>query len=364
MLNALRSLVVRASLPSGSRDERSKCKLLLAILEGCPTFALDYSQKKGRLIIMHAQEEHSTPATLFRCPSPTPLTFTANIMKKLLFQLDTDVHPAVFDAVVAYDGGADHVIGHGAVTPETVAPLVEGAIFTRAPKYKKNTALFVGGSDLTTGEALLQTIRAQFFLDFRVSVMLDSNGCNTTAAATVAKLATSGTIAGKRAVVLAGSGPVGQRAAVMLAKEGADVALTSRQMSRAQAACQAMKERFGVEPEPIEAASNAARGKAIEDAQVVVATGLAGAQLLNIRHWKNNSSIELIADANTTPPLGIEGIDMMDRGTERHGKIVWGAIGFGALKLKLQRACIGKLFESNNRILDAEEIFAIAKTMA
>ena len=34
-------------------------------------------------------------------------------MKKLLFQLDTDPHAAVFDTVVGFDGGADHVIGHG-----------------------------------------------------------------------------------------------------------------------------------------------------------------------------------------------------------------------------------------------------------
>jgi hypothetical protein len=32
-------------------------------------------------------------------------------MKKLLFQFDTDTHPSVFDSVVAYDGGADYVIG-------------------------------------------------------------------------------------------------------------------------------------------------------------------------------------------------------------------------------------------------------------
>ena len=49
-------------------------------------------------------------------------------MKKLLFQLDTDTHSSVFDTVVAYDGGADHVIPHGAVTPENVRSLVEGTI--------------------------------------------------------------------------------------------------------------------------------------------------------------------------------------------------------------------------------------------
>ena len=31
-------------------------------------------------------------------------------MKKLLFQLDTDAHPAVFDTVVAYDGGRRPVV--------------------------------------------------------------------------------------------------------------------------------------------------------------------------------------------------------------------------------------------------------------
>ncbi|HLF98377.1 MAG TPA: methylene-tetrahydromethanopterin dehydrogenase N-terminal domain-containing protein, partial [Methylococcaceae bacterium] len=119
-------------------------------------------------------------------------------MKKLLFQLDTDPHPSVFDTVVAYDGGADHVIGHGAVSPENVTPLVEGAIFTRAPKDKKNTALFIGGSDLAAGQELLRAVRKKFFADFRVSVMLDSNGSNTTAAAGVARLAGSGAIAGKK----------------------------------------------------------------------------------------------------------------------------------------------------------------------
>ena len=39
-------------------------------------------------------------------------------------------------------------------------------------------------------------------------------------------------------------------------------------------------------------------------------------------------------------------------------------IGIGGLKLKLHRACIGKLFESSEAVLDAEEIYALAKEMA
>lgn len=285
-------------------------------------------------------------------------------MKKLLFQFDTDQHPSSFDTVVAYDGGADHVIGHGNVTPGNVRALVEGTIFTRAPKDKKNTAIFVGGSDMAAGQTLFNAVQQHFFQGFRVSVMLDSNGSNTTAAAAVAKLASSGTLQGKKAVILAGTGPVGQRAAVMLAQEGADVTITSRNINNAEQACAAMKDRFGVNLHAAEAPDMDTRAEAIKDANIILATGAAGIELLKPEHWQNNPNIEMIADANATPPLGIGGTDMMDKGTERHGKIIWGAIGFGTLKLALHRACIAKLFDDNNQVFDAELIFKLAKEMA
>jgi len=287
-------------------------------------------------------------------------------MKKLLFQIDTDPIPAVFDTVVAYDGGADHVTAYGGIDPSNVGPLVDGAIFTRAPKEKKFTALFVGGSNMAAGEELFAAVKKKFFANFRVSIMLDSNGSNTTAAAGVACMVKSagGSIAGKRAVVLAGTGPVGRRAAVMLAREGAQVSLTSRSMQRAQDSANAIKQRFGVDVTPVEAFDCDARGRAIEGAQLVFATGAASALLLEARHWQNNPGIQIMADANATPPLGIEGVDMMDKGNERNGKVVWGAIGFGALKLSLHRACIAQLFEASDQVFDAEEIYAKAKTMA
>jgi hypothetical protein len=285
-------------------------------------------------------------------------------MKKLLFQLDTDEYPSVFDTIVAYDGEVDRVTAYGGVSPKNVSSLVEGAIFTRAPKDKKNTAIFIGGSDLVAGEALFKAVQAQFFLNFKVSVMLDCNGCNTTAAAGVAKLATHGTLKNKRAVVLAGTGPVGQRVAVMLAKEGAKVTMTSRRLTHAEAVCHKINQQFGINVSPLETMDLDARGAAVEKAHIVFATGAAGVELLALEHWQDNSTIEMIADANTTPPLGIGGIEMMDKGMERHGKIIWGAIGFGALKLALHRACIATLFENNQQVVDAEVIFKLAKTMA
>ncbi len=285
-------------------------------------------------------------------------------MKKLLFQLDTDPHAAVFDAVVGFDGGADHVIGHGGCTPDNVRALVDGAIFTRSPREKKNTALFIGGSDMVAGEQLLDAVQQVFFSNFRVSVMLDSNGSNTTAAAAAAKLLASGGVAGKKVVILGGTGPVGQRAAVMLTREGAEVVLCSRGQARAETACDAIKARFDVDVTPLGTATDADRAAAVADAQIVIATGAAGVQLLSRDAWENNASIEMLADANATPPLGIAGVDMMDRGEVRNGKTCWGAIGFGTLKLALHRACIATLFESNDKVLDAEEIFALAKTMS
>lgn len=284
-------------------------------------------------------------------------------MKKLLYQFDTDALPSVFDNVVGYDGGADRITAFGGVTADKVGGLVEGAIFTRSPKEKKNTALFVGGSDMIKGEALLGAIRAKFFGKFRVSVMFDCNGSNTTAAAAVAWLAHGRNLHGKRAIVLAGSGPVGHRAAALLAREGAQVAITGRKLAVVKAACEAIRARFGIDVEAIEAPAGAERGAAIKDAHIVLATGAPGICLLDAKQWQGNSSLELIADANASPPAGIEGVGLSDRGTSSHGKTLFGALGFGALKLALHRACIARLFEQNDLVLDAEEIYGIAKTM-
>ena len=284
-------------------------------------------------------------------------------MKKLLYQFDTDHIPSVFDSVVAYDGGADHVTQLGGINEVNCSNLIEGAIYTRAPKNKKNTAIFVGGSDLIEGQNLFKAVQGQFFQNFRVSVMLDSNGCNTTAAAGVALLNQATSLKGKTAVVFAGTGPVGQRAAVLLEKSGAQVRLTSRKQQRSAHACDEMAERFGVKLTPMEASDADSTHTALEGAHVVFGAGKAGIQLLDASQWQQHYTLEILADVNTSLPLGFEGIDMMDKDTARFGKQIIGGIGIGALKLKLHRACVAKLFESNEQVLDAEAIYEIAQQM-
>src|SRR5262245_1875834 len=107
--------------------------------------------------------------------------------RKILVQLDSDAHPSVFDRVVAIDAGAEEIFSYGGVTPEQVQGLVHGAIFTRGPKDLKHTALFIGGSNVEAGEKLLAAALAAMIPGFglHVSVLLDANGANTTAAAAV-----------------------------------------------------------------------------------------------------------------------------------------------------------------------------------
>jgi hypothetical protein len=249
------------------------------------------------------------------------------------------------------------------VTAANVGGLVEGAIFTRGPKDKKNTALFIGGGNMAAGQALLAAVQAKFFGKFRVSIMFDCNGSNTTAAAAVAWLAHGRSLRGKHAVVLAGTGPVGQRAAALLSSEGATVTITGRKHDAVQTATASIKSRFGIDVDARAAATNEDRAAAIAGAHIVLATGAAGITLLQSSQWQEHPTLELVADANASPPAGIEGVAMADRGTESHGKILFGPLGFGALKLALHRACIARLFDQNDLVLDAEEIYALAKTM-
>ena len=288
---------------------------------------------------------------------------------KLLFQLDTDPSPSTFDAVVAYDGGADHLISLPGVTPESCGAAVEGVIYTRGPAHKKNSALFVGGSDLATGEALLAAVRRHFFAGFRVSVMLDSNGANTTAAAAVALMmaehgGAGGTpLTGQSAVVLAGTGPVGQRIAGLLGRAGAEVRLSSRALDRAKAAAERVSKRFEVPCAPVAVSDEPSLAGALDGCRIAVATGASGVRLLPEDVWREHPDLEVLADPGTTPPSGIEGIEPFDRGEARHGKRTFGGLAIGSLKLRLHRACIAQLFESNDQVLDVEEIYALARTL-
>jgi hypothetical protein len=278
-------------------------------------------------------------------------------VRNLLLQLDTSPNPSVFDRVVALDGGADEVMSYGGVTEDAVRDLVHGAIFTRGPKDLHHTAVFIGGTDMAAGERLLAAVQKVFFGPMRVSVMLDSNGSNTTAVAAVAKLReAAGGVRGRRVLVTAGTGPVGLRAAGLLAADGADVAITSRRLEAGERAAARIRQRFGgtVRAVALPDASHAAA--ALDGAELLLSAGAAGVCLVPLDAWTGRQGLRAAADVNAVPPYGVEGIEVTDNGTDRGGVAVFGALGVGGRKMKLHKACIARLFERNDLVLDAEEI--------
>jgi hypothetical protein len=285
-------------------------------------------------------------------------------MRKLLLQLDSSRLPSVFDQIVAYDAGADIILSYGGVTEGDVRDLIHGCIFTRGPRDLHNTAVWIGGNNMSAGEQLLALAQDALFDSFRVSIMLDSNGSNTTAAAAVVKIEQAlGDLKDKRVVILAGTGPVGQRAAGLLARDGARVTITSRKPEQGDKARQFISARFDVHVESTTMSDPSQCAKVLEGAEVLLNAGPAGVQMVPRAAWTSIKTLKIAVDFNAVPPLGIEGIDVNDSGQKREGVVMYGAFGVGNFKTRLHKACVAELFTRNDRVMDAEAIADVARTL-
>jgi hypothetical protein len=284
--------------------------------------------------------------------------------RKLLIQLDSDAQPSVFDRVVAYDAGADEVLSYGGVKPETLRDLVHGAIFTRGPKDLHRTALFIGGSNMALGEKLLAEACKHMLPQFglRVSVLLDANGANTTAAAAVRAAARHLDLKMVTALVLGGTGPVGRRVALLLAQQGAEVRVGSREMTKATAIVEALRAQVReAKLEPVAADPSGDLSAALTGRTLVVAAGAAGVVLLPRSVRLACPTLRVMIDLNAVPPLGIEGVGVADKAVDHDGVLGYGAVGVGDTKMKIHKAAIARLFERNDQVLDAEEIYALGE---
>lgn len=288
-------------------------------------------------------------------------------LARILVQLDSDGHASVFDAVVAVDAGVEQLLQYSQVEAANVRGLVHGAMFTRGPSELKRTAIFIGGSSVPQGEAILATIRDTFFGPVRCSVMFDGNGSNTTAAAAVLCAARHADLATARCLILGGTGPVGGRVARLLLGQGASIYLSSRDGSRAQAACSQLLERVPVASnEQVHSVSTEdanAFNEALRSSTIVFGCGAAGVKLLSADQLALASDLQVAVDLNAVPPDGIEGIGVMDKAVQRGARYDYGAIGVGGLKMKIHREAVRTLFTRNDLVLDAEEIFAIGQSL-
>jgi methylenetetrahydrofolate/methylenetetrahydromethanopterin dehydrogenase (NADP+) len=282
-------------------------------------------------------------------------------MKKILIQLDTDQHPSAFDAIAAYDADVDDVIAYGEITPENLTGVVQGAIFPRGPDGLANTAFWVGGSKVRDGEAVFKAARKLFFKPFEPSIMLDSDGSNTTAAAAVARVRGAVELNGNRGAVI-GVGPVGLRTAELLKREGTEVTMFTFPPDvmeggyrRASGIDVAKEAGFEV----IEPGSSDDLDPALSDRVAIFAAGPAGTQILRASGWKRDG-VKVVVDYSAAEPVGVEGVDRGDDLAEEDGVLKLGALAVGGPKMKLQKACIRAMFETKGTVLDLEGVYTVA----
>jgi len=292
-------------------------------------------------------------------------------MKKVLIYLSMEKYASPFDLIEAYDSDVSDlvVVPYTGVDVDDVPGLINDTIFPRHPKDLVNTAVFIGGHDVVKGDEMMDKAVEQMFDPFKISIVADTDGSNTTATGTVVKIKEAiekkgESLKGKKAIIFAGTGPVGLRIGALLVKEGAEVAVTSRGIDRAMAAIEKVKKVYHAELTPYEVRSDEATLNALKDFQpnIVVTTGPPKICIVKREIWEQFDSIEVMADVNAYPPYGVEGVDANDNGVdiEGTGKLGIGALRIGTVKNDVQKKIVKKLFEKKGQVIGLEDIYAAA----
>ena len=294
--------------------------------------------------------------------------------KKVIIFLDTDKHASPFDILIAIDLFPDaQILHYSDVTLRDAKRIIQDAMFPRGPGGAKHTKIFIGGQDVEKALGILEVAKKSLFPPFELSVIIDPRGAYTTASAAVAKTLKLfkekgfGDFKGKNATILAGTGPVGQVAARLYAMEGGNVVLTSRKLNRATAVASKINTEIGTtKVTGAQAAAPDEIGEAIKKADLILAAGAAGIQLLPLNILRDyGKQCKVLGDINAVPPLGIEGL----KSTHKHkeflpGKFGIGALAIGPLKIQIEAEMFRQAVESPNGIVDYKVAHEIAKKLA
>lgn len=270
--------------------------------------------------------------------------------KRLLYIVSAEPHVSPFDINMAYDCGFDAVLPYGGVRASAVRGLVQDIMFSRGAKGARASSLLVASAEPAEAEAAFAAARAALFDPFRIGLMIDPKGAYTTAAALLARVEAVrragglGGLAGAAVVVLGGTGGVGRAAAAMAAADGARVTLVSRDESRATAAAAEVTARCGVEVAGRGAATEVGRAAVAATADVVLATGAAGAVLLGEAAVRALGGPRILVDINAVPPAGLALVEpTADGNAIAPGLFAIGALAVGGLKFKVESALLADL---------------------
>ncbi|MEQ1739218.1 MAG: methylenetetrahydromethanopterin dehydrogenase [Methyloglobulus sp.] len=290
----------------------------------------------------------------------------------ILHMLTTAKNLSPFDVNMAMDAGWVSAVPYINVELGEIQGLVQDAIFSRSAKNLKRTAIFIGGRDTKLAMDMLKTAKKSMVPPFEVSVFADPSGAFTTAAGMMAaverELMTkfNTTLAGKTMLALGGTGPVGQAAAVIAAKAGANVRIIGRQLEKAQQVAEMCNSEFGEGKINITAGADIEKGQYIKTADIVVATGAAGIELLSAELVASAPKLKVAADVNAVPPAGIAGVDAFQNGTaiagSNSGAVGIGALAIGNIKYQAQNRLLKQMIETDKPVyLHFEHAFEVAR---
>jgi methylene-tetrahydromethanopterin dehydrogenase len=279
-----------------------------------------------------------------------------------------------FDVNMATDAGFDVIVPYSDVDLKEVAGLVQDAIFSRAPQDGKRTSVLIGGREPILAVDMLEAAKQAMVPPyFQISVMADPSGAFTTAAGMVAvveqKLKAKGhTLADRHVAVFGGTGPVGRIAGLIAAQAGARVTLVGYDgLHRVTATCEQFGERFGVAMTPADGSDDAKKLAVLRDAEVILAAGRAGTQILSKAQLATAKHLLVALDVNAVPPAGLEGLDAFADGTPIEGTegIGVGALAVGNVKFKTEHELLDAMRDAEpRRYIGVAEAFEVARKHA
>jgi len=259
-----------------------------------------------------------------------------------------------FDVNMAADAGFV-IQSYTGITIKDVAGLTQDAMFSRPPGDAAKTCLFIGGRDALLALDMLAAAKAAMFPPFEISLFADPSGAFTTAGAMIACVerrlikAQQATLAGGKVAVFGAKGVVGGIVGVIAAEAGAEVTLVAHDQSGVVATKAAeFSRRFARSFATADGSTEAGRRAVLESADIVLAAGRAGVQVLSQNDLAAARRLKVAADINAVPPPGIAGLDVTADGAplpQTQGVGI-GALAIGGVKFQVQHALLRRIYSA------------------
>ena len=289
----------------------------------------------------------------------------------ILHMISPEKHVSPFDVNMAADAGFAVIATYGAVELKEVTHLVQDMIFSRAPKDGRRTGLFIGGRDAGLALDMLEKARKALMPPFAISLFADPSGSFTTAAAMIAliekQLREAGGLGGRKVTVFGASGTVGMAAAVLAAQGGAAVTLVSHSgLDAARGRTEELERRFKVKLAPAAGSESKQKIAALDGAEVAIAAGPAGIEVLGRAELDAAKRLKIAADVNAVPPAGIAGLGVSDSAKPLAGTptLGFGPLAIGNVKFKTQHQLLRQMLEADEpQVIDFQEAYRAARAI-